>query len=70
MRITRKSAITGIERTRDIPVNPEHYLSWVNGQGNLDDLMPYLNYNDKEFILSGITPDEWKEAFKTAYLEA
>lgn len=64
MRITRKSIITGIERTRDIPVNPEHYLLWINGQGNMQDLMPYLNDTDREFILSGITSKEWSEAFR------
>jgi hypothetical protein len=25
--------------------------------------MPYLTDNDREFILSGITPEEWDEAF-------
>lgn len=60
MRITRKSAISGIERTRDIPVNPEDYIIWDRGYANLNDIMPYLSDNDREFILSGITPEEWK----------
>lgn len=63
MKITRKSIITGIERTRDIPVNPQHYIMWEKGYGNIHDMMPYLNDSDKEFILSGITEAEWKKAF-------
>ena len=63
MRITRKSAISGVERTMDLPVNPEDYISWVAGYGNIQDLMPYLSDNDREFILSGITSDEWNTAF-------
>lgn len=61
MRITRKSVITGIERTRDIPVNPEDYITWEKGYCNLQDAMPYLSDNDREFILSGIVPGEWEK---------
>lgn len=63
MRITRKSAITGIERSLYVPVNPEDYVMWQNGLGSIEDLMPYLNVADKDYILSGIIPAEWKEAF-------
>jgi hypothetical protein len=63
MLIKRKSAITGIERTRDIPVNPDDLIAWEQGIGNIQDAMPYLNDNDREFILSGITPEEWDSAF-------
>lgn len=59
MRITRKSVISGIERTRDIPVNPDDFISWEKGYGNMQDLMPYLTDEDREFILSGIIPGEW-----------
>ena len=64
MRITRKSVISGIERTRDIPVNPEDMIRWQAGHGNIQDLMPYLNDSDREFILSGITSEEWGNLFK------
>jgi hypothetical protein len=70
MLIHRKSAITGIERTRNIPVNPEDYIAWEKGQGNVSDLMPYLNDADREFILSGITAKEWSEAFRGAKSDA
>lgn len=63
MLIKRKSAITGIERARDIPVNPDDLLAWEQGLGNIQDVMPYLNDNDREFILSGITSEEWDDAF-------
>lgn len=63
MYITRESAITGIKRTRSIPANPDDMLAWKAGLGSIQDLMPYLNDNDREFLLSGITPEEWDEAF-------
>ena len=63
MYIKRKSVISGIERTRNIPVNPDDYIAWKAGFGNLQELMPYLSDNDREFILSGITSEEWDEVF-------
>lgn len=63
MIIRRKSVVSGTVRSRNIPVNPEDFLAWENNLGSIEDLMPYLNDVDREFILSGMTPDEWKEAF-------
>jgi hypothetical protein len=63
MWIKRKSILTGIERTRNIPVNPDDMAVWQTGLGSVQDLMPYLNDSDREFILSGITDGEWDEAF-------
>jgi len=63
MQITRKSVITGIQRTMEIPVNPEDFAAWQAGLGNIQDLMPYLSLDHREFILSGITSEEWDAAF-------
>lgn len=63
MYIKRKSVISGIERTRSIPVNPNDYMLWQAGAGSIQDLMPYLTDEDSEFILSGITREEWDAAF-------
>lgn len=62
MKITRTSVISGITRTFDIPVDPEDMAAYKNGT-NIQYAMPYLSDNDREFILSGITPDEWDAAF-------
>jgi hypothetical protein len=63
MQITRKSVISGIQRTMDIPVNPEDFIAWQAGHGAIQDLMPYLSDDHREFILSGITETEWSDAF-------
>jgi hypothetical protein len=63
MWIKRKSILTGIERTRNIPVNPEDLMTWEAGYASIQDAMPYLNDSDREFLLSGITTEEWDEAF-------
>ena len=69
MWIKRKSILTGVERTRNIPVNPDDMAAWEAGLGNIQELMPYLNDTDREFILSGITSKEWDEAFAEASTE-
>lgn len=64
MKITRTSAITNITRTRDIPVNPEDMTKYISYDMSLEEAMPYLSDADKEFILSGITKEEWEHVFK------
>lgn len=63
MIIKRKSTVSGKVRIRDIPVNPDDLASWEAGHGSIHDIMPYLTDEDREFILSGIVPAEWKSAF-------
>lgn len=63
MIITRKSTISGAYNSKDIPVDPEDMALWQLGEGNIQDLMPYLTAEDREFILSGITSVEWEEFF-------
>lgn len=36
---------------------------FVNGQGCIQDIMPYLSADEREFIISGIAPKEWDELF-------
>jgi hypothetical protein len=63
MLIKRKSELSGLERTKDIPIDPENYIEWQRGYASIDEAMPYLTSEDREFILSGMTPTEWKAAF-------
>lgn len=63
MEIKRKSPLTGIERTRNIRINQDDYDTWKKGYASLSDCMPYLNEDDRTFLLAGITDQEWKEAF-------
>ena len=64
MRIKRTSVITGIERTRNIAIEPEDWAQYQLGYVSIDDAMPYLTNSDREFILSGIIESEWEEIKK------
>lgn len=58
MIITRKSNLTGIERTMEIPVTQEQLDAWENG-ALIQHAMPGLTDSQREFIMTGITDDEW-----------
>lgn len=63
MIIKRKSTISGVVRSRDIKVKPDDYEMWEKGILNIQDAMGYVKQEDREFILSGITREEWNMAF-------
>ncbi len=62
MQITRQSPFSGKLNTREIPVTNEQLIAWKSGT-LIQDAMPNLSADDREFILSGITPEEWEETF-------
>jgi hypothetical protein len=62
MRIERRSALTGCYNVRDIPVTHTQMEAWRQGR-LIQDAMPNLSPDDREFIMTGITPEEWAKAF-------
>lgn len=62
MQITRKSPFTGTVRTLDIPVTQEQLNEWQSGV-LIQDAMPNLTAGEREFIKTGITDEEWDNAF-------
>ena len=62
MMITRISPFTGITRTKDILVTEDQLARWQRGE-RIQNVMPYLSASDREFIMTGITDDEWDQAF-------
>jgi len=62
MKITRTSMFTGIERTLDLDFTAEQLAEWKNG-ALIQDAMPNLSAADREFIMTGVTDEEWDEEF-------
>lgn len=62
MKITRKSPFTGIENTREIPVTEDQLRAYFSGM-LIQNAMPNLSAEDREFIMTGITPEEWNSIF-------
>lgn len=62
MTVTRTSPFTGQTNSREIPVTQAQIDLWRLGV-LIQDAMPDTSPEDREFIKTGITPEEWGEAF-------
>lgn len=62
MIITRKSQYSGITREMDLPVTEEQLDLWRRGMF-IQTAMPQLTPDQREFIKTGITAEEWDEIF-------
>ena len=62
MKIQRISRLTGKAHARDINVTKEQLVAWGGG-ALIQDVFPNLLDDDREFIMTGITPEEWDAAF-------
>lgn len=60
MRITRVSSFTGIEHTLEVPCTEAQLHDWQNGT-MIQNAMPDVPAELREFVISGITPEEWNE---------
>lgn len=65
MQVTKRSVLTGREHTREIEVEAEALEAWRSGRdGRLIQIaFPNLSADDREFLLTGSTPEEWESAF-------
>jgi hypothetical protein len=61
MKITKTSPFSGIQRTLDLPVTPDQMRKFYSGEGYIQDIFPDLSPGEREFILTGISDDEWSE---------
>lgn len=63
MEIIRKSQYSGKLYVKDLPVTEEQMQKFENREGLIQDIFPNLSPDDREFIKSGITNEEWEELF-------
>lgn len=62
MQVTRKSMISGIVRTIDLPITEDQIRRYEQGV-YLQDAFANLSAGQREFIHTGITDDEWDNLF-------
>jgi hypothetical protein len=64
IQVTRQSAITRKMNTMELPITQEHLDNYDTVGGLLvQDVFPNLDVGQREFLISGITPQEWNETF-------
>ena len=69
-RLTRTSIITRRDNTMVLPVEPERVADWLKARRDnpaaaplVQDAFPDLSEAHREFLLTGITPDEWGQPY-------
>ena len=65
-RVTRISPISGVEHTLDLPVSPRDFrfaMDLYERGALIQNAFYMLSDADREFVKTGITPDEWDETF-------
>ena len=62
MKVTRVSPFSNKKTTLEIDVTARQIASWEKGE-LIQDAMPNLTAGEREFIKTGITPDEWDDIF-------
>jgi hypothetical protein len=64
MIITNRSKVSGKARSMDLPVTEAQLNRYNTGRFTLQDCFPNLSADEREFIKTGITADEWEETFR------
>ena len=64
MLIRKRSMVTGTINTMDLPVTTKQILAWTQDYSmRIQQAFPDLNAGQREFLISGTTPEEWTAAF-------
>ena len=63
MELFKISALTGKPHTMELPITEQEYgnlyHSWKESRALVQEAFPMLNAGQREFIMTGITPEEW-----------
>tara|TARA_R100000995_G_scaffold71837_1_gene40527 strand:- start:161 stop:394 length:234 start_codon:yes stop_codon:yes gene_type:complete len=61
--VTRVSQFTGKVNSMQLPVCHSQILNWIDGFALIQDVMPDLSPDQREFLMTGMTPLEWTNMF-------
>lgn len=60
MLVERISPISGTKNTMELSITPEQVAEWNNGsERSIQQVFSNLSDSEREFILTGITKEEW-----------
>ena len=63
MMVTRKSMMSGEVRTLNLDVTNQQLERWRAGE-LIQNVMPKLTPSEREFIITGVTDEEWQESMR------
>jgi hypothetical protein len=62
MQVTKRSALTGKTHTQEIDITETQWKRWKGGE-MIQDVCPHLSPDDREYLISGATKEEWTQFF-------
>ena len=63
MLVTRVSPFSHTKNTIDLDITAEQLARYENGEELIQNVFPNLSPEHREFIMTGITPEEWDTIF-------
>lgn len=63
MQITKTSRISGTVSTMDLDITSEQLSRIEAGIELIQNIVPHLSSDEREFLITGITPQEWDKLF-------
>ena len=63
MLVTRRSPFSHKENTIDLDITAEQLARYENNEELIQNVFPNLSPEHREFIKTGITPEEWNATF-------
>ena len=64
MLVTRLSPFSHTRNTIDLDITAEQLARYEQGNELIQNVFPDLSPEHREFIITGITPEEWEASFK------
>lgn len=61
MTVYRRNPFTGVMSSMELPITNEQVEAWQNG-AYIQNVMPQLNADQREFMISGLLPEEFDAA--------
>ena len=62
MLVTKQSAISGKMNSIELPITEAQLMAHRNGE-LVQNVFPNLSVEEREFLVSGISPKEWNDLF-------
>lgn len=61
MNIVKTSTLTGKPNSMKLEISFQQWERLEKGEELIQDVLPHLSRGEREFLITGITPQEWKE---------
>jgi hypothetical protein len=63
MKITKTSTLSGSTNTMELDITEEQMFNWKHKGMLIQLAMPNLSPDEREFLISGTTPEDWDKMF-------